>query len=75
MHAMRKNTGERREKAPHGLRSLMRSSIMQDFSKHSLLDVLLPFIRKFCKNTAKINKLQLLKVMCCTEFILKPFYS
>ena len=69
MRAMRKNTGERREKAPRGLRSLMRSSIMQDFSKHSLLDVLLPFIRKFCKNTAKINKLQLLKVMCCTEFV------
>ena len=44
---MRKNTGERREQAPCGLRSLMRSPMMQDFSKHSLLDVLLPFIRKF----------------------------
>ena len=29
--------------------------IMQDFSKHSLLDVLLPFIRKFCKNTALLR--------------------
>ena len=55
MRAMRKNTGERGKKAPYGLRLLVRSYIMQDFSKHSLLDVLLPFITKFCKNTALLR--------------------
>ena len=50
-----KNTRERGRKAPCDLRSLACSYIMQDFSKDSLLDVLLPFITKFCKNTALLR--------------------